>query len=140
MSRIQPLLRETSRVTIQRALSVSPLYARRRSKAYGMEQSITVRITSNTPRTFHPGALAYAEPYAEQFKGIQIRVFFDQIENSGTSKLVPYQHIQDSTFWRCWRIHTGSQRVWHSLLTASGQDMCVGRRNNKPPAIHLQRT
>ena len=69
---------------------VSVRWPRRRSKAYGMEQSITVRITSNTPRTFHPGALAYAEPYADQFKGVQIRVFFDQIESSGTSKLVPY--------------------------------------------------
>jgi hypothetical protein len=69
---------------------VSVRWPRRRSKAYGMEQSITVRITSNTPRTFHPGALAYAEPCADQFKGVQIRVFFDQIESSGTSKLVPY--------------------------------------------------
>jgi len=59
-------------------------------KSHDMERAITVEITSIIPRTFHPGALAYAEPYAEQFKGVQIRVFFDRIENPGTSKLVPY--------------------------------------------------
>jgi hypothetical protein len=60
------------------------------SKLYDMEQSITLGITSNTPRTFHSGALAYAEAYAGQSKGVHIRVFFDRVENvAGSSKLVP---------------------------------------------------
>jgi hypothetical protein len=60
------------------------------SKLYDIEQTITLGITSNTPRTFHPGALAYAEAYAGPSKGIHIRVFFDRVENvAGSSKLVP---------------------------------------------------
>ncbi len=68
---------------------VSVRWPRGRSKACDMEESITVGITSNTPRKFHPGALAYAEVYAGQLKGAHIRVFFDRVDNSGTSKLVP---------------------------------------------------
>jgi hypothetical protein len=60
------------------------------SKLNDMEQSITLEITSNTPRKFHPGALAYAESYAGQWKGAHIRVFFDRVENvADSSKLVP---------------------------------------------------
>jgi hypothetical protein len=55
-----------------------------------LNKSITVGFTSNTPRKFHPGALAYAEAYAGQLEGVHVRVFFDRIEKSGTSKLVPY--------------------------------------------------
>jgi hypothetical protein len=69
---------------------VSLHWHRGRPKPHHMEQSITVGITSNTPRTFHPGALAYAEAYAGQLEGVHVRVFFDRIEKSGTSKLVPY--------------------------------------------------
>jgi hypothetical protein len=51
--------------------------------------SITLGIT-NTPRNFHPGALAYAEPYAGQSEGVHIRVFFDRVENvAGSSSMVP---------------------------------------------------
>jgi hypothetical protein len=60
------------------------------SKEHDMEQIITVAITSNTPRKFHPGALAYAESYAGQWKGAHIRVFFDRVGNvADSSKLVP---------------------------------------------------
>ena len=34
-----------------------------------------VRVTDNTPATFHPGALAYSMPV----EGIHIRVFFDRV-------------------------------------------------------------
>jgi hypothetical protein len=59
-------------------------------KERGMERIITVGITSNTPRTLHPGALACAKPYAEQIKGVHIRVFFDRIEKAGAGNLVAY--------------------------------------------------
>jgi hypothetical protein len=57
-------------------------------KSHDVEGAITIEITSITP-TFHPGALAYAEPYAKQFNGVHIRVFFDRVENSGKGTLVP---------------------------------------------------
>jgi hypothetical protein len=69
---------------------VSLHWHRGRPKAHDMEQSMTVGITSNTPGTLQPGALAYAEVYAGQLEGVHIRIFFDRIESSGTSKLVPY--------------------------------------------------
>lgn len=49
------------------------------------DQVITIDITSNTPETFHRGALAYAQPY----EGVHIRVFYDRIEllAGGRSKL-----------------------------------------------------
>jgi hypothetical protein len=59
------------------------------SKRNDLEQNITLGIT-NTPRNFHPGALAYAEPYAGQSEGVHIRVFFDRVENvAGSSSMVP---------------------------------------------------
>lgn len=36
---------------------------------------ITIDLTSNTPETFHPGALGYALP----FEGVHIRVFYDRV-------------------------------------------------------------
>jgi hypothetical protein len=54
------------------------------SKGHHMEQIITVAITSNTPRKFHPGALAYAEVCIGQFQGTHIRIFFDRVESSAT--------------------------------------------------------
>lgn len=49
------------------------------------DQVITIDITSNTPQTFHRGALAYAQPY----EGVHIRVFYDRVERlaDGPSKL-----------------------------------------------------
>jgi hypothetical protein len=52
------------------------------SKGHDIEQIITGAITSNTPRNFHPGALAYAEVYPGQFKDAHIRIFFDRVESS----------------------------------------------------------
>ena len=39
-------------------------------------QVITIAITSQTPKTFHRGALAFAQPY----EGVHIQVFYDRIE------------------------------------------------------------
>jgi hypothetical protein len=58
-------------------------------KSHDMKGAIAVDITSITPSTFHPGALAYAEAYAKQLNGVHVRVFFDRVENSGKGKLVP---------------------------------------------------
>jgi len=46
-------------------------------KAYETERPILIDITSNTPETFHRGALAYSHP----FEGAHIRVFYDRVEN-----------------------------------------------------------
>jgi hypothetical protein len=46
-------------------------------KAYEVERPILIDITSNTPETFHRGALAYSHP----FEGAHIRVFYDRVEN-----------------------------------------------------------
>jgi hypothetical protein len=42
----------------------------------GQPQAIMVSLMTSTPRTFHPGALAYALPY----EGVHIQVFYDRIE------------------------------------------------------------
>jgi hypothetical protein len=115
------------------------------SKAYRMEQSITVRIASNTPRALHPGALAYAEPYAGQIKGAHIRVFFDRIENSGTTKLVPYllghvlvheithilersdHHSKEGVMKRSWTRHDLFQ-MWYQPLPFDALDVELIRR------------
>jgi len=47
-------------------------------KAYGPERPILIDITSNTPETFHRGALAYAQV----FEGVHIRVFYDRVRNA----------------------------------------------------------
>jgi hypothetical protein len=47
-------------------------------KAYEAERPILIAITSNTPETFHRGALAYSHP----FEGAHIRVFYDRVENA----------------------------------------------------------
>ncbi len=39
------------------------------------DQAIVVSLLTSTPRTFHPGALAYAYPY----EGVHIQVFYDRI-------------------------------------------------------------
>ena len=57
---------------------------RKPTKKHEREQIITVAITSNTPRKFHPGALGYADPYAGQLKGVHIRIFFDRVESFAT--------------------------------------------------------
>jgi hypothetical protein len=47
-------------------------------KAYEAELPILIDVTSNTPATFHRGALAYAH----EFEGVHIRVFYDRVENA----------------------------------------------------------
>jgi hypothetical protein len=42
----------------------------------GKRQAIMISLMTSTPRTFHPGALAYALPY----EGVHIQVFYDRIE------------------------------------------------------------
>src|SRR5260370_16179296 len=42
----------------------------------GKHQAIMISLMTSTPRTFHPGALAYALPY----EGVHIQVFYDRIE------------------------------------------------------------
>ena len=39
------------------------------------DQAIMISLMTSTPRTFHPGALAYALPY----EGVHIQVFYDRI-------------------------------------------------------------
>jgi hypothetical protein len=39
------------------------------------DQAIVVSLLTSTPKTFHPGALAYAYPY----EGVHIQVFYDRI-------------------------------------------------------------
>src|SRR5690242_6640784 len=39
---------------------------------------VMIDITSNTPETFHGGALAYAY----EFEGVHVRVFYDRLENA----------------------------------------------------------
>jgi hypothetical protein len=46
-------------------------------KADDPERPILIDVTSNTPETFHTGALAYAYP----FEGVHIRILYDRIEN-----------------------------------------------------------
>jgi hypothetical protein len=41
------------------------------------ERPILIELTSNTPETFRPGALAFAYP----FEGVHIRIFYDRVEN-----------------------------------------------------------
>jgi hypothetical protein len=40
-------------------------------------QPILVDLTTNTPSSFHPGALAYAR----EFEGVHIRIFYDRVQN-----------------------------------------------------------
>lgn len=47
-------------------------------KADRPERPILIEVSSNTPETFHQGALAYAYP----FEGVHIRVFYDRIEKA----------------------------------------------------------
>jgi hypothetical protein len=49
------------------------------------DQSIMVTLSTDTPKTFHPGALAYALPY----EGVHIQVFYDRIAQS-TPELLPH--------------------------------------------------
>jgi hypothetical protein len=46
-------------------------------------QPILIEVTSGTPKTFHPGALAYALVYER----VHIRVFWDRIDEVGGSSL-----------------------------------------------------
>ena len=41
----------------------------------GQRDAMVVSFTASTPKTFHPGALAYAYPY----EGVHIEVFYDRI-------------------------------------------------------------
>jgi hypothetical protein len=50
----------------------------RQPKAHEAERPILIDITSNTPETFHRGALASSHP----FEGAHIRVFYDRVENA----------------------------------------------------------
>jgi hypothetical protein len=112
---------------------VSLHWHRGRPKVYGMEQSITVGIDSDTPPTLHPGAFAYAEPYAEQMKGVHIRVFLDRIENGSTSELLPYllghvlvheithilegcdHHSEEGVMKKSWTVHDVVQMAYKPL-------------------------
>lgn len=51
-------------------------------KAGDPERPIQIEITSNTPESFHTGALAYAYP----FEGVHIRIFYDRVENVHTPR------------------------------------------------------
>lgn len=48
-------------------------------------QAMIVTLSNDTPKTFHPGALAYALPY----EGVHIEVFYDRIAQS-TPDLLPH--------------------------------------------------
>ncbi|MEO8052749.1 MAG: hypothetical protein ABI833_20255 [Acidobacteriota bacterium] len=49
------------------------------------DQVMIVSLSTDTPKTFHPGALAYALPY----EGVHIQVFYDRIAQS-TPELLPH--------------------------------------------------
>ncbi len=51
-------------------------------KAHQRKQLILIDITSETPVTLQPGALAYAEAF-----GSHIRIFWDRVSNTGGSSL-----------------------------------------------------
>ena len=49
------------------------------------DHAIVVTLSTDTPKTFHPGALAYALPY----EGVHIQVFYDRIAQSDP-ELLPH--------------------------------------------------
>ena len=53
----------------------------------GQPDAIVVTLLTSTPKTFHPGALAYALPY----EGVHIQVFYDRIAGA-ERELVPALH------------------------------------------------
>jgi len=46
---------------------------------------IVIQITSNTPASLHPDALAYARP----FDGVHVRIFYDRVAKMGDVRLAP---------------------------------------------------
>jgi hypothetical protein len=48
------------------------------------DQAIIIRLMTSTPKTFHPGALAYALPY----EGVHIQVFYERVARADP-ELVP---------------------------------------------------
>jgi hypothetical protein len=48
------------------------------------ELPVVIEISSDTPGTFHTGALAYAQPY----EGEQVRIFWDRVKHTVSDRVV----------------------------------------------------
>jgi hypothetical protein len=62
--------------------------------------AIVIRLTEDTPRNYHPGAFAFAQPY----EGVHIKVFFDRIRESVKPPTV-----------RCFLAHVLAHEITHIL-------------------------
>jgi hypothetical protein len=60
------------------------------------DQAIMIRLMTSTPKTFHPGSLAYALPY----EGVHIQVFYDRIARADPDlapSLLAYVFVHEVT-------------------------------------------